>query len=257
MAKGNFYLVTAAEADGICRLGPATAPLTLAPGKWIARLTRVGLADEVVAGSSDRLAAAIAVGADRRSQKAVTGRETTELAARLPAVELPFEIADGAQLPLGLSLVLDRGKAPELIEEFRVQVIAKAPAGTTPAIVTAALTAAFADVAIAVAVASFIAAADRIMVAAFGTSTALARSVVLQGKADGLTSTRLCLTALPDPRSINVGYVPKPTDFAMNPGGSFIETRRARSTLPAAAEGEDWVEAQRSWAHLELIRQDP
>ena len=47
---------------------------------------------------------------------------------------ISFEIADGAQLPLGLSLVLDRGKAPELIEEFRVQVIAKAPAGTTPAI---------------------------------------------------------------------------------------------------------------------------
>ncbi|MEZ4467693.1 MAG: hypothetical protein R3F43_25440, partial [bacterium] len=208
MAKAGFHLVSAPGAGELRPFTATPSSLALAPGKWIARLARVGLADEIVAGSSDRLGAAIALGTDRKSEKSVAGRETTELAARLPAFEVAFEVAAGDHLPLGVALVMDRGKAPEIIEEFRTQVIAKAPAGTTPAIVTAALTAAFADLAVAVAVASFVAAADALLAKAFGKSPILGRSITLDGVEGGATHLTLCLTALPDRRSVNVGQVP-------------------------------------------------
>lgn len=257
MAKGTWYHVdAAAQPTGIRPLAPLGKSIGLAPGPWKARLLRVGLEDEIVAGSTDALRAAIAAGDKNTSAQSAKGAETAVIAARLPVFELAFEVPAQGKLPLAVSLVMDRGQAPDMMEEFRTQVIAKAPAGTTPAIVTAALTAAFPDVAIAVAVACFVAAADRVLAAAFGKSTALARPIELV-PTPGLAAARtLCLTRLPHASTINVGVLPQPADFGLMADHSLIETRRDRELLTESAHA-GWVVAQRSFAVLELVPAAP
>lgn len=253
MAKGDWYHVAdRPTADGVLPLAVGSKRLHLAPGRWRAQLAQCGLEDEVIAGSSDTLKAAIAAGDKAQSTQAKRGSEAAAMALGLPAVEVDFDLTD-ALLPLGLSLVLDRGQAPEMIEEFRTQIIAKAPAGTTPAIVTAALTAAFPDLAVAVAVASLVAAVDRMLAASFGSSVVLNRAIDLVPTAGGVEGVTLCLTHLPDPRSINVGTRPQPADFGLDGKRRLVETRRGRSEL-AESEHAGWVPGQRSWALLTLTR---
>jgi hypothetical protein len=256
MAKGTWYLFESPNPQGVRPLSVLGKTLPLAPGPWRARLTRIGLEDEIIAGSSDILRAAVAAGDKNTSTQSLRGSETRVLAAGLPVFELAFDVPADGKLPLAVSLVLDRGEAPEMIEEFRSQIIAKAPAGTTPAIVTAALTAAFPDIAIAVAVASFVTAADRILTATFGKHTALARPLDLVPTAGASQPRTLCLTHLPDPGSINVGHVPRPADFGLSADGHLIETRRDRELLEASSH-EGYVVAQRSYAVLELTQVTP
>ena len=253
MGKGSWYRVAATQAD-VRPLVERCKALPLAPGPWKARLTRCGLAGEIVVGSTDVLRAGLAFGDQHKSTQAVKGAETAALATALPVVELAFTVPNEGKVPLAGSLVMDRGKTPELIDEFRAQVIAKAPAGTTSAVVTAALTGVLPDIAIAVAVGCFVLAAEKILGSLFGDCTVVANAVDLVPTPGATGAVTLCLTELVNPSAINVGQKPGLADFGLSAEG-FIETRRDELDVApeALAAIEGYVKARRPYALLELI----
>lgn len=233
---GDFFRVTPDRGpSGLAPLAARDpkAAIALAPGKWRAQVLSVGLAEEVVSFGADTVRIAIASGApikaDAKMVHKAEGDEVGVIASRLPRPTVDFELPAGATTRLSTALVFDRGTPPEMLDEFKRQLLAKLPDGSVPVMVASALGGAFADLGIALAVAGFTLAADAIIESMFGRAVILRGAVPVTAQADGRTQARLCLTALPDPRAINVGRVPGPDDYLVGPQGRLFETRRGQA----------------------------
>lgn len=233
---GDVYLVDpAAGAQALCALQArdAKAPLALKPGRWTARVIAVGLAEETIAFSGDRVRIGLASGepiaVDGKMAETAAGDETVDIARRLPKPSVAFDLAPGGGTRVSAAMVFDRGTKPEIIAEFKQQILGKVPDGSVPIIVASALAGAFADLGIALAVAGFTMAADALIESMFGRAVIIRGVLPVQAADDGAEVARICLTRLPDPAAINVGHRPGPRDYKVAPDGALYETARGQA----------------------------
>lgn len=259
---GSFYLVDPVPGPAaLCALSArdAATPIRLAPGAWTARVIGVGLAEEVIAFGGDMVRIGLATGkpikADAKMAQKAAGDEAGDIARRLPRPRVAFSLPAGASTKVSAALVFDRGTPPELLAEFKKQLLGKVPDGSVPIIVASALGGAFADLGIALAVAGFTLAADAIIESMFGRDVILRGAIPVVAAPDGETDLRVCLTALPDPVAINVGHIPGPSDYGVGPDGALFETQRGQAIgRPESADHPGHVASVESHLIVELRR---
>lgn len=240
--KGELYRVgDTPDAAGLLRLRAAPrGGLALAPGHYEVAVQRYGLGDPLVVGAAEDVAAGLVIGgAEVSAASRFTRRDDVD---RLGRVTGTLKVDAGAETPLGLTLVVNRGKEPVQLREVIGAVLGTLPEGSLRAAVQALIGGELVKLGTALAMWLLVDTVDEVVRSLFGEHALLAETTAIRGAEDGARGLTLCFADLPDFGNVNVGERRGLSHFGVAPGDhEMVEKAGTWTGYPEHAAHPGWI----------------